>query len=378
MLIGLDFLNRQCDIIHTDLKPENVLLAPKASVDIDALQNNRREAERAMNRTHAEDRLHDEIIKTMRVGVEKSDYVERIEQEAREHKDEHYPDIDRVYETDTEEERREREQMAAKLKEEAQKQGVLTKIADLGTACFRHYHFSSEVTTRQYRAPEVIIGYPYDTAIDVFSTACIVFELVTGDYLFEPKEDKKGRWNRNEDHLALITELMGPLPDFVIKNSKHAHKYYNFTTNEFLHIKKLDYWPLASVLHEKYNIPKPEADSLASLLNDMLDVNPHTRITAKQALKHPWLTTPAYTQDYQPTQSTQYQHQHQHQHTQPQPQPQYTTHARAPSLEEMKKAAHAVLSAQAGKPISVSRSVSNVAAMASRGSCATPGAQLEL
>lgn len=41
----------------------------------------------------------------------------------------------------------------------------------------------------------------------MWSLACTVFELVTGDYLFEPK---KGRnFTKNEDHLALITELLG-------------------------------------------------------------------------------------------------------------------------------------------------------------------------
>lgn len=34
-----------------------------------------------------------------------------------------------------------------------------------------------------------------------------MFELVTGDYLFEPKKGKN--YSKNEDHLALISELIG-------------------------------------------------------------------------------------------------------------------------------------------------------------------------
>lgn len=41
----------------------------------------------------------------------------------------------------------------------------------------------------------------------MWSLACTVFELVTGDYLFEPKKGKT--FSKNEDHLALITELLG-------------------------------------------------------------------------------------------------------------------------------------------------------------------------
>ena len=38
----------------------------------------------------------------------------------------------------------------------------------------------------QYRSPEVIIGSGYDTSADMWSLACMVFELLTGDLLFEP------------------------------------------------------------------------------------------------------------------------------------------------------------------------------------------------
>lgn len=51
-----------------------------------------------------------------------------------------------------------------------------TKIADLGNACWIHKHFTDDVTTRQYRAPEVLVGYPYSTPIDIWSTASVITE----------------------------------------------------------------------------------------------------------------------------------------------------------------------------------------------------------
>ena len=44
----------------------------------------------------------------------------------------------------------------------------------------------------------------------MWSLACVVFELVTGDLLFDPKSGEK--WNRDEDHLALFMELLGRMP----------------------------------------------------------------------------------------------------------------------------------------------------------------------
>jgi serine/threonine protein kinase len=54
------------------------------------------------------------------------------------------------------------------------------KIVDLGNACWTHKHFSDDIQTRQYRAPEVIITSPYDTSADIWSLGCMVFELLTG------------------------------------------------------------------------------------------------------------------------------------------------------------------------------------------------------
>jgi serine/threonine protein kinase len=48
-----------------------------------------------------------------------------------------------------------------------------------------------DVQTRQYRSPEVILGQKWDTTIDMWSLACMVFELATGDLLFCPKKGDK-------------------------------------------------------------------------------------------------------------------------------------------------------------------------------------------
>merc|ERR1719313_649435 len=64
---------------------------------------------------------------------------------------------------------------------------VTYKVADLGNACWTTKHFSDDIQTRQYRGPETIINAGYDCSADIWSLACMTFELVTGDYLFDPK-----------------------------------------------------------------------------------------------------------------------------------------------------------------------------------------------
>ena len=87
---------------------------------------------------------------------------------------------------------------------------LCVKIADLGNACWEHHHFTDDIQTRQYRALEVIIGAGYGAPADIWSTACMAFELATGDFLFEPHAGAS--YSKDEDHLAHMTELLGEIP----------------------------------------------------------------------------------------------------------------------------------------------------------------------
>jgi len=78
------------------------------------------------------------------------------------------------------------------------------KIVDLGNACWVDKHFTDDVQTRQYRAPEIILGARYSTPIDIWSMACIVFELLTGDLLFEPRSGKT--FGKNDGTFTLNTK----------------------------------------------------------------------------------------------------------------------------------------------------------------------------
>lgn len=53
----------------------------------------------------------------------------------------------------------------------------------------------------------MIVGSKYETSADMWSLACITFELLTGDLLFDPRSGDN--YDRDEDHLALMIELLG-------------------------------------------------------------------------------------------------------------------------------------------------------------------------
>jgi len=77
-------------------------------------------------------------------------------------------------------------------------------IIDFGSSCFGGEQGSTYIQSRFYRAPEVLIGCPYSTQIDMWSFGCILFELYTGRPLFNGKGP--------EDQLMKITTLLGLPP----------------------------------------------------------------------------------------------------------------------------------------------------------------------
>jgi len=165
-------------------------------------------------------------------------------------------------------------------------EGGSFKVADLGNACWVDKHFSDDIQTRQYRSPETIIGGGYDTSADIWSLACMIFELVTGDYLFDPKASEE--YPRDEDHLCLFVELLGPMPHPVIQRGRRSTTYFN-RRGDLRHIKSLRYWGLEDVLQQKYHMQLVEAKNLHSFLGGMLKLNPEDRSSAQALLQHPWL-----------------------------------------------------------------------------------------
>ncbi|KAG7278635.1 hypothetical protein CRUP_031930 [Coryphaenoides rupestris] len=157
------------------------------------------------------------------------------------------------------------------------------KIADLGNACWVTKHFTDDIQTRQYRSLEVLMGAGYSTPADIWSTACMVFELATGDYLFEPHSGEE--YTRDEDHIALIIELLGKVPRKLILAGKYSKEFFN-KKGELRHITKLKPWGLFEVLVEKYEWAKEEALSFSTFLLPMLDLVPEKRATAAHIVTH--------------------------------------------------------------------------------------------
>ncbi|XP_051136442.1 uncharacterized protein LOC127255105 isoform X2 [Andrographis paniculata] len=159
------------------------------------------------------------------------------------------------------------------------------KVIDLGSSCFETDHLCSYVQSRSYRAPEVILGLPYDKKIDIWSLGCILAELCTGNVLFQ--NDSPATL------LARVIGIIGSVDQEMLAKGRETYKY--FTKNHMLYERNQDTNRLEYLIPKKSSLRHrlPMGDQgFIDFVAHLLEVNPSKRPSASEALKHPWLQYP--------------------------------------------------------------------------------------
>lgn len=175
----------------------------------------------------------------------------------------------------------------ASLAKSGLKENFSIKIADLGNGCWTHHHFQPEIQTRQYRSPETILGVNYNETADIWSFACMLFEMLTGEFLFDPK--KNPNFRKSEDHLALMMELLNKFPRSFSTVGTNSRHYVDLNGSLKKVQNNLNFLSLKDLFVKFHNMKESEAAMLADFMLPMLRVDPRERATAADMLKHPWL-----------------------------------------------------------------------------------------
>ncbi|XP_071724422.1 uncharacterized protein [Rutidosis leptorrhynchoides] len=261
VLIGLDYLHRELGIIHTDLKPENILLCstidpakdPVKSGLTPILERPEGNANGGATMSIIEKKLKRRAKRAVAKISGRRESMGRIT-----------------------------------MKDERSMAGidVRCKVVDFGNACWGDRQFAEEIQTRQYRAPEVVLRSGYSFSVDMWSFACTAFELATGDMLFAPKDGQC--YSEDEDHLALMMELLGKMPRKVAIGGSLSKDYFD-RHGDLKRIRRLKFWPLDRLLRDRYKFSETDAREFSEFLTPIFDFTPEKRPTAEQCLQHPWL-----------------------------------------------------------------------------------------
>lgn len=177
----------------------------------------------------------------------------------------------------------------------------LVKIADFGGASTIDGDICDYGQTVAYRSPEAVVG---DTQAmrppsDVWSCACIVFEIFCDNVLFDPNESNQysarstASWESslrsNHEQLALMQEILGPFPK---RFAKKHREYFNAkgSLKDTTPIKTFD---MRVVMIAECDLTPQMADKLYQFLKKMLMYTPRLRCSAADCLAHPFLSSAA-------------------------------------------------------------------------------------
>ena len=159
---GIKLLGKR-KVVHCDLKPENILMV-RTDVDV-VIQECKAKGDDSANRT-ATDKDDDDQTKDERPSTEEQ----------------------------------------------------LIKLIDFGSACFEGQTTHTYIQSRFYRSPEVLVGLPYDSAIDIWSLGCVAAELFLGLPILPGVHE--------HDQLGRILEMIGDVPDWMLEQGSKTAKFF--------------------------------------------------------------------------------------------------------------------------------------------------------
>jgi dual specificity tyrosine-phosphorylation-regulated kinase 2/3/4 len=158
-------------------------------------------------------------------------------------------------------------------------QKALIKLIDFGSSCFTPERLHTYIQSRFYRAPEIILGIPYTTAIDMWSLGCILAELVTG-YPLWPGESEL-------DQLLHIIGTIGSPPAEVLAVS--TRKSLFFDGNSVKTCKLMNGKVITPAGEPLSNVFKSVSSEFLDFIEKCLEWNPTIRLTPGEGLEHSWV-----------------------------------------------------------------------------------------
>ena len=149
-------------------------------------------------------------------------------------------------------------------------------IVDFGSASFYSERPDSDlISTRPYRAPEVLVGGPWCYGADMWSLGCILYELYTGRMLFDVSNDAQ--------HLQMIERRVGQVPRWLAGTADPKVRHQLFDSEGRLR-PSVGRGPRMSFHEEIKDDPL-----FVDLLRRLLTYDPVLRLRADELCNHPFV-----------------------------------------------------------------------------------------
>jgi serine/threonine-protein kinase SRPK3 len=268
---GVKDIHKKLKMIHTDIKPENILIKGYeknikyiineidkynlSSMYKEMLENEKNIFLLSLKKKKNIQKLKQIVKNKMKDKV--ISIMEQIKQK---------PDNNNDSENESEKEL-----------ENEDLNNIKVVISDFGSIRdLNDYNKKEEIQTRYYRAPEIVLKCNFDEKCDIWSLGCSIYEILTGDILFNPEKD--GSYSRDFHHIYWFYEICGDIPKWMIEKSDRKKEFFNKNCN-FL-ANKPESWNIREVIKEEKkidNIENEKLEQVIDMIDSMLKINPNER-----------------------------------------------------------------------------------------------------
>ncbi|ROV98386.1 hypothetical protein VMCG_07192 [Cytospora schulzeri] len=226
LLAALDFLHSQTNVVHADIQEGNVMFA-----------------------IESEDELRE---------VEEQELVDLSPRKV--HKDGHV-----IFAT---------RQVLAEIE--------YPVLCDFGEARFGQVEYEEHAMPDLYRAPEILLGYPWTNKIDIWALGLMIWGLVEGKNLFN--DNAGGRWKSALPHMARMISLLGAPPQHMLDGTTATKEFFDKNGQ----LKKGQKVIPTSLEAEESKLDGDEKKEFVRFVSRMLQWDPEKRPTAKELAEDPW------------------------------------------------------------------------------------------
>jgi serine/threonine protein kinase len=160
------------------------------------------------------------------------------------------------------------------------------RLTDFGFYCHKDEKFNETFGTRYYMAPEIILLGECSEKVDIWALGCTLYELCTGEILFDPHASKSG--STDFHHLEMIINLCGEFKPNDIVKSKYYKKF--FKKDKLINIIYEDDFKESTFnkIHRKLLNRSVNDTVLASIISSMLNNTPSKRPSINDLLNISW------------------------------------------------------------------------------------------